>query len=102
MRLYDEAFGNDPSAWAAASPTVQLHARIAPFLAVCSSRRTDSCSQAQAFADKAKSFGSRMEVLPEDMRHGVINEALGQPSAYTSAVDGFLASLDPALAKRLH
>lgn len=101
LRLYDEAFGNDPAVWAAVSPTVQLDARIAPFLAVCSSRRADSCQQARSFVDKARRYGSRAEVLPEDMRHGVINEALGQPSAYTSAVDGFLASLDPALAKRL-
>jgi hypothetical protein len=67
---------------------------------VCSSLRSDSCPQAEAFASKARGLGSRVQVLPEAMRHGVINEALGQPSAYTSAVDGFLASLGPALADR--
>ncbi|TAN07010.1 MAG: alpha/beta hydrolase [Rhodanobacteraceae bacterium] len=101
FQLYDEAFGSDPAVWAAVSPAVQLHASIAPFLAVCSSRRADSCTQARRFADKARTFGARVEVLPEDMRHGVINAALGEPSAYTNAVDTFLASLDPSLAARL-
>lgn len=101
FRLYDEAFGDDRQAWIADSPTLQLHAAIAPFLGVCSSRRADSCAQANAFAAKARQSGSRVQVLPEDMTHGEINQELGQPSAYTAAVDGFLASLDPALAKRL-
>jgi len=101
LRLYDEAFGSDPAAWAAVSPIAQLQTGIAPFLAVCSSRRTDSCGQAQAFAEKARGFGARVEVLPEDLSHGEINATLGEPSAYTSAVDGFLASLDPVLAARV-
>lgn len=101
LRLYDEAFGSDPAAWAAASPITQLQTEIAPFLAVCSSRRSDSCGQAQAFAAKARRFGARAEVLPEDLSHREINETLGEPSAYTTAVDRFLASLDPALAVQL-
>ena len=101
LRLYDDAFGNDPATWAALSPIVQLQAKIAPFLAVCSSLRSDSCPQADAFVDKARGFGSRAQALSEALRHGAINEGLGLPSAYTSAVDGFLASLDPAQADRL-
>lgn len=101
LRLYDVAFGS-PAAWAAVSPSVQLRAKIAPFLAVCSSLRSDSCQQANGFADKARGFGSRAQVLPEAMRHGAIDAALGQPSAYTFAVDRFLASLDPALDALLH
>ena len=101
FKLYDEAFGKDHATWAAASPNVQLRAKIAPFLAVCSSQRRDSCAQADAFAAKARGFGTRIDVLPEDLRHGEINADLGQPSAYTAAVDRFLASLDPALAQRL-
>ena len=101
LRLYDQAFGNDPAVWAALSPIVQLRAKIAPFLAVCSSRRADSCGQADAFAAKASGLGARVQVLPEDLRHGEINEALGESSAYTRAVDRFLAGLDPALAMRL-
>lgn len=101
LPLYDRAFGSDPATWAALSPIAQLQAKIAPFLAVCSSLRRDSCPQADAFAAKARGFGSRVQMLPEAMRHGEINKSLGQPSAYTSAVDRFLASLDPALADRL-
>lgn len=101
FRLYDEAFGNDPTIWAAASPTAQLRARIAPFLAVCSSRRADSCSQARGFVEEAQRLHSRAGVLPEDMRHGEIDAQLGLPSEYTTKVDAFLATLDPSLAERL-
>ena len=101
LSLYDEAFGSDPATWAAASPTLQLKGKIAPFLGVCSSLRADSCAQARAFSDKAQGFGARVEVLPESLRHSQINAELGQASAYTASVDRFLASLDPALAQRL-
>ena len=101
LGLYDRAFGSDPAAWAAVSPIAQLQTGIAPFLAVCSSRRADSCGQAQAFAAKARGLGTRVQVLPEDLSHEEINATLGEPSSYTTAVDRFLASLDPALATRL-
>lgn len=101
LRLYDDAFGSDPASWAAGSPIVQLQSKIAPFLAVCSSRRANSCTQANAFAVKARRFGTRVEVLPENLSHAEINRTLGQDSAYTSAVDEFLASLGPAIAERL-
>jgi acetyl esterase/lipase len=101
LGLYDRAFGSDPAAWATVSPIAQLQTQIAPFLAVCSSRRSDSCRQAQAFAAKARGLGTRAVVLPEDLSHEEINAMLGEPSAYTTAVDGFLASLDPVLAARL-
>lgn len=101
LHLYDEAFGTDPATWAAASPIVQLHAEVAPFLAVCSTERRNSCDQARAFAGKARGFGSRVEVLPEDLKHSEINDQLGLASDYTAKVDAFLASLDPAVASRL-
>lgn len=102
LRLYDQAFGSDPATWTAASPTLQLRSEIAPFLAVCSSRRADSCAQAARFADKARGFGARVQVLPEAMRHGRINAWLGLANDYTAEVDAFLAGLAPALAARLH
>lgn len=101
FRLYDAAFGADPADWAAASPTLQVRARIAPFLAVCSSLRADSCPQADAFAAKARRFGTRVQVLPEPLRHAAIDAQLGQASPYTAAVDAFLAGLDPTLAALL-
>jgi len=102
LGLYDTAFGSDdPAGWVAASPTLQLGARIAPFLGVCSSLRADSCPATQAFVAKARSFGSRATVLPEPLRHGLINADLGLPSPYTSRVEAFLRSLAPALARLL-
>lgn len=101
LPLYDRAFGNDPAFWDAASPIMQLHGKIAPFLAVCSSQRQDSCPQAQGFVDKARGYGAQARVLPEDLTHEQINEQLGTPSAYTTHVEAFMASLDPAVAKAL-
>lgn len=100
-RLYDRAFGKDPNFWAAASPLQQLTQAQAPVLAVCSSKRDDACPQARGFADKASPLGMRVEVLPQDRTHAEINDDLGQPGAYTEAVEGFLRSLDPSLAKAL-
>jgi arylformamidase len=101
LRFYDRVFGNDPSVWAAVSPKQQLEARIAPFLAVCSSKREDSCPQARDFVAKADSFGTRAQLLEEDRTHEEINEDLGTASDYTAQVEAFLGSLDPAVAKLL-
>lgn len=88
--LYDDAFGTSPSFWRQASPYVQMHSRTAPLLAVCSTRRTNSCPQAFDFVAKAKSFGTRASVLQENLSHLQINETLGEKSAYTDAVDRFI------------
>jgi len=99
--LYDQAFGSDPAFWDAASPTVQLHERIAPFLAVCSSRRQESCPEAQAFVEKAHGYGTQARVLPQDLSHEEINEQLGTPSDYTAQVEAFMAGLDPEVRNAL-
>jgi arylformamidase len=101
LRFYDTAFGDEPSGWVAASPYQRLDSRIAPFLAVCSSRRKDSCPQAQRFVAKAVGLGARAQVQPEDLSHEEINERLGLPSDYTATVEAFMRSLDPAVARRL-
>ena len=62
-------------------------------LLVCSSRRADSCAQAEGFADKAKALGGRITVAPVDMRHGEINAQLGASGALTNQVDAFLRSI---------
>lgn len=100
-KLYDPAFGTDPAFWRAVSPLQQLQAGAKPLLAVCSSRRTESCDQARAFAAHASQLQVRAQVLPQDLSHGDINEQLGLPGDYTAAVEGFLSSLSPALASRL-
>lgn len=91
--LYDRAFGTDPEFWRRASPIAQLAQATAPMLLVCSSLRRDACPPAEAFAQRARALGGRAEVLPVALSHGAINADLGQPSAYTDAVDRFLASV---------
>lgn len=91
--LYDEAFGSDRDLWREASPTLQLTRAPVPMLLVCSSRRADSCRQAEAFASKANSLGGKVRVMPIDLRHGNINAQLGTGGQLTSEVDGFLRSL---------
>lgn len=93
--LYDEAFGQNQQLWRDASPLLRLTSAPVPMLLVCSSQRSDSCVQAQAFADKAKAMGGRVSVYPIDMRHGEINAQLGAPGeALTAQVDNFLHSLN--------
>jgi acetyl esterase/lipase len=93
--LYDEAFGSDQQLWRDASPILRLTKAPVPMLLVCSSQRADSCAQAQAYADKAKSLGGRVSVYPIDMRHGEINAQLGAPGQdLTAQVDNFLHSLN--------
>jgi acetyl esterase/lipase len=95
FRLYDEAFDKDPNYWREGSPTHRLTNKLAaPMLAVCSSRRSDACVQAQTFADKAASLGgNRVSVMPIDLSHGELNDQLGTPGAYTTGVVAFLRSL---------
>lgn len=91
--LYDKAFGSEAGYWESVSPLAQLKAGGAPLLAVCSSRRLTSCAQSRDFADRAAALGMRVQLLPQALSHREINEALGQPGAYTEAVDAFIASL---------
>jgi acetyl esterase/lipase len=102
LPLYDAAFGNDPAYWRAASPLQQLQTHGAPFLAVCSTRRRDACPQARNFVDKAHGLHMRAQVLGEDLSHRQINDELGLPGDYTAQVEAFLATLDPAVARRLN
>ena len=93
LRLYDRAFGSDPAYWAKASPLARLSATGAPFLAVCSTRRADSCAAARDYAAKAQALGTRANVLEENLSHRQINEELGEHNAYTRAVEAFLDTL---------
>lgn len=101
LPLYDAPFGKDPAYWRAMSPIHALAPGAAPLLSVCSTRRDDSCLQAGQFATRASQLGIRAELLRENLSHGEINAQLGQPGAYTDAVEHFLGSLDSAIARRL-
>ncbi|HLD67919.1 MAG TPA: alpha/beta hydrolase [Pseudomonas sp.] len=96
-RLYDRAFGRDPAYWRAASPLQVLTPGGAPLLAVCSSRRDDSCPQARIFAAQAARLDRSVQVLERDLSHRAINQELGLPGDYTERVEAFLRSLDPSL-----
>jgi acetyl esterase/lipase len=99
--FYDRAFGSDPAAWRAASPTEQLAAGAAPMLLICSSQRLDDpCLQSRRFAARSAALGNRAEVLEQNLTHAQINAQLGLPGAYTDAVDTFIARLGRREAKR--
>ena len=88
--IYDAAFGSDRGFWTAASPFHRLVRNALPMLIVCSSQRRDACPQGKALAVKASGLGIPMQVLPEDLSHGEINNQLGLPSAYTRAVSAWI------------
>ena len=100
-RLYDQAFGNTPAYWRLASPFHVLAEDAAPFLAVCSARRSDSCAQARRFAEKTISMNMRTRVLALDLSHGDINRQLGTRGGYTDAVDSFMKTLDGSVMRAL-
>ena len=102
LPLYDRAFGSQSSDWIAASPLQQLHGRIVPFLAVCSSQRQNSCPQAHNFVEKAASFGTAASVVEQDLSHEQINERLGLDSGYTQQVEAFMRTLSPSVAQALN
>jgi acetyl esterase/lipase len=91
--LYDRAFGSDRHDWATLSPIAQLTRATPTMLAVCSSRRQESCGQADRFAAKANGLGGKVRVLREDLSHMEINATLGDASDYTAKVDAFLRSV---------
>ncbi len=101
FKLYDPAFGTDPDFWKAASPYQQLQASAKPMLAVCSTRREDSCAQAKAFSAHATTLGVRVQVSGHDLSHGEINKELGTAGPYTQAVEQFMGGLSPVVAAAL-
>jgi arylformamidase len=97
VRLYDKAFGHDPALWKAASPIDHLTKDGPPWLGVCNADRALSCGPNKDYAARASALGLRVEIRGEPLRHGEINSELGQPSAYTNAVEAFMSSLDPSV-----
>lgn len=100
-RFYDEAFGQDRGYWRAVSPYHAVTGEARPILAVCSTRRDDSCPQARRFVEKASSLGVKATMLEQDLSHRDINLRLGEDPRYTAAVESFIAGLDPSTARAL-
>ena len=91
--LYRDAFGSDPAFWASVSPQQQLQRDGLPMLLVCSSTRripTPPCDEARKLAEHGRTLGVAMQVLPQALSHGEINDQLGLPSAYTDAVASWI------------
>jgi arylformamidase len=101
LPLYRKAFGANRDYWRDASPKHHLAAGAKPLMLVCSSRRRDSCRAANRFSTKAASVGVRVEVFPVAKTHAAIDADLGAPGEYTEAVETFMRTLDPALARAL-
>lgn len=100
-RSYDRAFGRDSAYWRTVSPFDALTQPVAPILLVCSIRSALGCRRADRFAAKAAALGSRAGVLREDLSHADADARLGLDPGYTSAVEGFMRSLDVSLAQLL-
>ncbi|PJI91366.1 alpha/beta hydrolase family protein [Yoonia maricola] len=88
--LYRRAFGSDDAFWRTASPAAHLDRGDGPFLIVCSSQRYTPCAAAQTFQRDARQDAVAVVVLPQNLSHGQVNAQLGQPSAYTQAVSGWM------------
>ena len=99
--FYKEKFGESPNYWEKASPFYPLTDKIPAFLAICSLRSDDACTQAQSFIEKAKNLGTYVKLLPINLSHGKINSELGKDSCYTKNVDDFLKKLSPSIASML-
>lgn len=92
--FYDRVFGSNRAAWEAASPFHLLASPPVPTLLVCSTKRSDSCPQARAYAAKVSGLGGRAQVLPVNLSHGAINDGLGESGELTTEVDRFIQSAD--------
>lgn len=93
-RFYDAAFGSNPNVWEQASPQANLSKQSLPMYAVCSTQRKDNpCAAANSFMQKAIGYGDWVDVLPQNLSHGEINQQLGLPGSYTYAVERFMRAL---------
>lgn len=98
--LHDDAFGDDPAEWRAASPFYALNESAPPFLLVCSTQNSNAYAQAIRFTSRADSKHVRTRILQQDLSHSEINQLLGLEGAYTEAVEEFMGSLDESVKQR--
>lgn len=95
--LYVEAFGNNPSVWADASPINQVAPgnQTPPFLLVHADRRDNKAEQAYEFSDALEAVGAKVEIVEApDETHQTLNRTLGEPSnVATDAIIDFFSGL---------
>ncbi len=100
--MFTYAYGNDAKKWSSASAYDLLSKNSIPMFIACSTFRPDSsCEQAQLFKEKAEIFNIKIEISPQKLNHGEVNDALGVESDYTQAAEVFMASLDANIAQLL-
>lgn len=92
-RFYDKAFGSSHDDWKKASPGHHLSSRSVAMFVVCSTRRRNSCQQANAFVEKIASFGVRAVMLEKNLSHRELNKYLGLENDYTNKIESFMLSL---------
>lgn len=100
--MFSYAYGKDASHWPKASPYALINANAIPYFIACGTFRPDSsCEQAELFKEKAQQFNIRVEISPQQLNHGEVNDHLGLESNYTRNVEAFMSSLDNEVAKKL-
>lgn len=100
--MFKYTYGSDTNKWNDASPYALIDGDATPFFIACATFRPDSsCEQAELFKEKADTFKVRVEISPQRLNHGEVNDKLGTRSSYTRSAEVFMASLDPEIAKRL-
>jgi arylformamidase len=92
-KLYDTAFGSDPTFWAKVSPMERLTPQALATLLICSTERIDKpCGTVHKYADKAIGLGREAGVSEQALNHAEVNANVGLPGAYTDAVDAFITA----------
>ena len=100
--MFTYAYGKDTSTWTKASPYALINADSIPYFIACGTFRPDSsCEQAELFKEKAQQFNIRVNISPQQLNHGEVNDQLGLESSYTHDVEAFMSALDNEVAKKL-
>lgn len=92
--IYDDAFGDDREYWTENSPLSQLSGDAVPVLAACSTtRKDDSCANAQIFVTAGQNMGKEYQILPVEKNHKDMMADVGVEPKYTAKIDQFIESV---------
>lgn len=93
LPLYDRVFDDDQARWRKSSPALVLSGTPKPMLLVCSSKRSDSCPQADGYAAAVRRQGGTATVTPVDLTHQQIDQHVGLHGTLTATINTFLHAL---------
>lgn len=92
--IYDDAFGDNREYWSENSPFSQLSGDAVPVFAACSTtRKDDSCANAQEFVAAGQNMGKLYKILPVEKSHKDMMADVGVDSEYTAKIDQFIESV---------